>query len=173
MTTYFTGKPCKYGHIAERFLSTRTCLECHRLRAVKNYHKDPDAAKRKIYAWRSKNPDKSTDLQRRYFERNNDAVRARDRLRYSKDPAKVKALVAARDAEKLLATPVWADIEKIMSVYAEAERLTQETGILHHVDHIVPLRSPFVCGLHVHHNLRAIPAHDNLSKGNRWWPDQF
>lgn len=25
---YFTGKPCKRGHLSERYLSTRGCVEC-------------------------------------------------------------------------------------------------------------------------------------------------
>jgi len=29
--TYFTGNPCKRGHVAERFVSTYTCVECSRL----------------------------------------------------------------------------------------------------------------------------------------------
>lgn len=28
--TYFTGKPCKRGHLSERFVSTYTCMECSR-----------------------------------------------------------------------------------------------------------------------------------------------
>jgi len=28
--TYFTGKPCKRGHISERFVSNHTCVECSR-----------------------------------------------------------------------------------------------------------------------------------------------
>lgn len=29
--TYFTGKPCKRGHISDRFTSTHTCVECSRM----------------------------------------------------------------------------------------------------------------------------------------------
>lgn len=57
----------------------------------------------------------------------------------------------------------------------EAYRLCRErtrtTGVRFEVDHIVPLRSKVVCGLHNEHNLRVIPAIENNRKGNRRWPD--
>lgn len=32
---YFTGKPCKKGHISPRFTSTRHCIECQAIRSLK------------------------------------------------------------------------------------------------------------------------------------------
>lgn len=68
---------------------------------------------------------------------------------------------AKRRAAKVQATPSWSDLKRIESVYAQCRE-----G--YHVDHIYPLISDWVCGLHVPENLQIIPMKDNLSKSNRY-----
>lgn len=75
------------------------------------------------------------------------------------------ATVAKRDALKKQAIPSWFDKESIIDVYKEAEYFGLE------VDHIVPLQSDIVCGLHCFDNLQLLSRKDNAAKGNRYWPD--
>jgi 5-methylcytosine-specific restriction endonuclease McrA len=56
------------------------------------------------------------------------------------------------------------DHEKVKIFYIEAERLTEETGIIHHVDHIIPLSKG---GLHHQDNLQVLTATENIKKGNK------
>src|SRR5690242_13474503 len=39
LTRYFTGKPCKSGHVCERLVTTRTCVECKGVREIANRRK--------------------------------------------------------------------------------------------------------------------------------------
>jgi hypothetical protein len=75
-----------------------------------------------------------------------------------------------RRLAKLNRIPSWADLQKIDEIYVECARRTEETGIAHHVDHEIPLRGKLVSGLHVHWNLRILPAGENLRKSNRYTP---
>lgn len=65
------------------------------------------------------------------------------------------------------ATPPWLTEgmrAEILALYALADEGE-------HVDHIVPLKNPLVCGLHVPWNLRVVSAAENLHKSNNHWPD--
>lgn len=74
---------------------------------------------------------------------------------------------ATRRARLRQRTPKWADRSAIGALYEEAQRLTKETGVPHHVDHQYPLAGAHVSGLHVHQNLRVLPATANKQKHNK------
>lgn len=78
-----------------------------------------------------------------------------------------------RNFAKLNATPKWVDKyhkEKITKIYAITQQLQEATGSVYHVDHIVPLVSSSVCGLHVWWNLQPLPEKTNVTKNNIFNP---
>ena len=129
---------------------------------------------------RTENKERTLLRAKEYRERNPEATKAvvkRWRAEKGREWEKGRRHIAAekvsrRRAVHRNATPAWVDREAMHAVYAEARRLTQETGVRHHVDHVVPLVSKEVCGLHAHTNLAVLPATENLVKSNRHWPDQ-
>lgn len=74
---------------------------------------------------------------------------------------------AKRRAAIVRAKPPWADRKAIAALYADAERITRETGIPHEVDHFYALQARLVSGLHVQGNLRIVTRKTNRAKGNR------
>lgn len=49
MTFYFTGIPCRNGHVAERYLASKQCIECYRTNKAKINKCPKYKAKQKIY----------------------------------------------------------------------------------------------------------------------------
>lgn len=58
--TYFTGKPCKRGHVAERWLASGDCVECARNWAAAN----KDKARARMQKFRAKNRERLILAQR-------------------------------------------------------------------------------------------------------------
>jgi 5-methylcytosine-specific restriction endonuclease McrA len=66
---------------------------------------------------------------------------------------------ALRRSRKKQATPFWSDLDKIQEIYKNCP--SDMT-----VDHIIPITSPLVCGLHVSWNLQYLTRSENSKKGN-------
>jgi len=110
--------------------------------------------------YHSKNRDKEAQYSRQYYKK------------IAKfEVEKRRELTARRRARKLSATPKWLSVQQLQEIkkkYALATMLTQNSGIVHAVDHIVPLKGKTVCGLHVPWNLQVITRKDNLTKSNKF-----
>jgi hypothetical protein len=59
---YFTGKPCKRGHVAERYVSTPTCVVCCIDDSRKRRTVSPDKARAAGRAWHARNPQLSAAI---------------------------------------------------------------------------------------------------------------
>ena len=117
------------------------------------YYRNRELEIAKVREWQARNADKRRENNAAHWKRMGGAIQKKKQL------------------ERLRAVPRWADHEKISTLYKEAKRLRDESGLEYHVDHIVPIKSPLVCGLHWEGNLQILPGTDNIRKGNRHWPD--
>lgn len=197
LNRYFTGRLCKHGHLSVRSMSSKMCLECHkhRQRKYRKEHKEKELATQK--KWRIANKEKLTESKSQYYQKNKEVILAhhkklyknnkekilKNRKKYRKEnriiiaerlkrwgqknKAKRNASARERQLRKKKACPNWVKPEEILPFYEEARRLTEETGMKHHVDHIIPLKGENVRGLHVPWNLRVISAKENIRKSNR------
>ena len=153
----------------------RDCKDCMSSRSKRYYRANPEKVKARVKAWEKANPERVRNTKHKWTKNNPKKTRAADiawrkanpekvrniqRRWEQKNHKKLRAKSAKRRAAKLQATPAWADLKKIEEIY-----LNCPPG--HHIDHIFPLISPIMCGLHVQNNLQILPAKENISKGNR------
>lgn len=72
--TYFTGEPCKHGHISERHTIDTKCIDCKREKDKRYYSRNKDAIIDKVNSWSKEYPEKRKE----YYEK----WKNKDRERY-------------------------------------------------------------------------------------------
>lgn len=105
----------------------------------------------------------------KYRDNNREYQREYSRGHFRNNRGRYYARTRKYQANKLNATPAWltqSQLDEMTQIYTEAVRISEETGVKHHVDHIEPLQGKDRCGLHVPWNLQILTATDNLSKSN-------
>lgn len=90
------------------------------------------------------------------------------RRSYSKKPGPRSLHQAERQRRVKQATPKWFDAKAVLRLYLHAQRLSKRRKEKYHVDHIIPIWHPEVCGLHTHQNMQVITERRNAKKGNRF-----
>lgn len=172
---YFTGEPCKHGHVAPR-KTKGACVECLKVEWQQ-------AAETRAEYFREYNRrDEVKDSKHEWYRANRDQViqtaatrpqhikREYQKAWKDRNVTWVRADTKARRRKHRDATPPWLTCKEkseIRQLYQIAITMTQTTGEQYVVDHIVPLRGEFVCGLHVPWNLRVITHDENLKKSNK------
>lgn len=172
---YFTGEPCKHGHIAPR-KTKGACVECLKL----EWQRGNETRAEYFRAYNKS--EAGQKAKRDYYDRNRDEVIARAQARDTakvteyktaykqRNPDLYKELVSMRRRRFRQATPKWLSDEQKMEIrlkYRLAIELSRRTGVRHAVDHVVPLQGDNVCGLHVPWNLEVITQDENLKKSNK------
>ena len=177
-------------------LSTR-CKSCRHTYNIKNremlaeknairYEKDKEKISTQQKQYYQKNRKTIIEKTAKYVKDNKEKVRVssaifhmenRERrliessIRQKNNRGAANARNSQYRASKNKATPKWLTEEQkqqIKSFYVEADRLTKETGIGHHVDHIIPLQGKEVSGLHVPWNLQILTKSENNIKNNKF-----
>lgn len=143
----------------------------NRLRSKNWYLKNKERAKENFAKWYATNGHRVREKSKNWVKRNPERFAKNQAAWRKKFSARRVAQARKRRIELLNAQPSWAIKFFMDEAYKLADLRTKMTGSKWQVDHIVPLKSRKVCGLHVHNNLRVIPAIDNNRKGNRHWPD--
>jgi hypothetical protein len=119
--------------------------------------------------------DKSAAYSKKYRLNNLELRILSDRLqslKYRKaHPEKFAAANAKRRAVHKKATPKWINTKVVEDYYLRAKTWSKLSGEFWQVDHIVPLQSKLVCGLHCEQNLTILSKSVNVIKNNRYWPD--
>lgn len=194
---YFTGKPCKFGHVSQRKVQNGECCECRNTRfntaVYREIHKDAQAEAARAWVQKPEIKERRAEQQNlRYWSNhqeerikaakykclphvkdkikkykaipeNKDRINALARRRLSLNPELNQWKHARRNLAMLRATPSWSEKEEIGNFYMNRPDGQQ-------VDHIIPLQSELVCGLHVIANLQYLTPAENQSKRNKFNP---
>lgn len=94
---YFTGVPCKQGHMSDRLISNRACIECLRLRKLNWAANNSNILNTRAKFRRKENPEKFKNY---------------DKVRYKNDP-RSKMLSAAKQRAKIKGLKFDIDLEDI------------------------------------------------------------
>ena len=174
-THYFTGEPCKHGHIAPR-KTKGACTECLKVEWAEAL------TKRAGYYAEYNKSSAGVKAKQEYYARNTEAVKSRAQARPNEEkhfhrkkhkaanPDLYKELVNVRRRRFRDATPKWLTAEQKLEIrfhYRMAIALSRATKIPHAVDHIIPLQGEDVCGLHVPWNMQVLTQDENLKKSNK------
>ena len=124
--------------------------------AAQRYRDDPERAIERAAKWAKENAEKVMGYKKAWKMANPESVRESSFL---------------RNRRTKRASPAWRNKKAMVAIYRKARALTESTGVEHHVDHIVPIQSDLVCGLHCEQNMQILTAAENISKFNRYWPD--
>lgn len=157
-------KSCRRQHYLDN-------AEKESIRQMQYWHNNRERYRETSRAYYESHKSEYRDRARKWYEANKDVVLQNCQNWREKNRERVAGYTRERRRKQEMATPSWVNMERVESFYASALMLTAESGIKYCVDHIVPIVSDYVCGLHCEDNLQIMTVSENAEKSNLHWPD--
>jgi 5-methylcytosine-specific restriction endonuclease McrA len=160
ITTYFTGKPCKHGHISPRFINS-VCVECGRLKKIEWYQKNK---KRILSKNKTKYHENPAAFMAKQKPRNKEVKKAYDTNYRIEKIEKRRAWRRNRKARLKNADGIHTDVDiaNILTTQQGKCNGCKQCLKSYHVDHVIPLIRG---GSNWPSNLQILCPKCNLSKG--------
>ena len=167
LTMYYTGKPCKYGHTAERWVANKTCVTCHASYSSTYRKKHPEKISMYGKRYATEHPDKIQDRNAsNYARRKDDPIfktenrlraseyKKKNRDRYNSHNHKRRAQIKEGESAEVVAKWIKAQPKVCYWCHQKCKKDYQ-------IDHYVPLSKG---GLHEINNLRISCPQCNMTK---------
>lgn len=162
LTKYFTGRPCKAGHLEPRYVSNGHCPSCVSQQSSEWSRNNREAKRQHGKTWYYANVEAERERSRQRRRDKPEACRAAVNRWFEQNPGRRNAYAAQRRARLLDASPSWLTQEHFRAI----DQIYANCPAGWHVDHILPLQGKTVCGLHVPWNLRPLNQPSNNAKFN-------
>jgi len=108
------------------------------------------------------NKDIYSKKHRQYYLDNKEKIKLKNKSYSEQNRSKLNSYFYARDRDKRQRALTKIFLKEMRSLYKEAKSI----GLT--LDHIIPLKNKYVCGLHVPWNVQFLKFEENASKNNKF-----